>query len=98
MASVLVQFRTENKKKEAAITICEKLGIELQDYLRICISRLISEGGIPFSMNVDEMETIKSLNIIDRIRESANQRGISNMSMEEIDKEIEEVRSKRNKN
>ena len=44
MASSLVQFRTDDATKLKAIKICEKLGIDLQTYMRMCISRLIQEN------------------------------------------------------
>lgn len=55
MASTLVQFRADSAAKDTAIGICEKLGLDLQSYLRMCISRLIYENGIPFTMNVNSM-------------------------------------------
>ncbi len=46
----------ENKKKEA-ILICEKLGIDLETYLNICISKLISSNDIPFDMSLSKDES-----------------------------------------
>ena len=48
MANTLVQFRTDETSRIKAMLICEQLGIDLQTYMRMCISRLISENGIPF--------------------------------------------------
>ena len=48
MANTLVQFRTEEISRIKAVSICEKLGIDLPTYLRMCMSRLIQENGIPF--------------------------------------------------
>lgn len=53
MANTLVQFRTEESSRIKAVSICEKLGIDLQTYLRMCMSRLVQENGIPFSMKLD---------------------------------------------
>ena len=55
MANTLVQFRADSVAKARAIGICEKLGLDLQSYLRMCISRLNHENGIPFTMNVNNM-------------------------------------------
>ena len=52
MSGILVQFRTEEKEKEEAVRICEELGITLQGYLRLCISRLVREQGVPFPMTL----------------------------------------------
>ena len=49
MANTLVQFRAEETVRIKAVNICEKLGIDLPTYLRMCMSRLIQENGVPFS-------------------------------------------------
>ncbi|CBK73516.1 addiction module antitoxin, RelB/DinJ family [Butyrivibrio fibrisolvens 16/4] len=92
MASTLIQFRADDIEKIEAIKICEKLGINLQAYLRMCLSRLISENGIPFSMNVDEIEENKALRTMRDISRRAEENGIADMSLEEINAEIQEVR------
>ena len=48
MPNTLVQFRTDENSRIKAMKICEQWGIDLQTYLRMCISRLIAENGIPF--------------------------------------------------
>ena len=50
MANTLVQFRTEETARIKAVSICEKLGIDLPTYLRMCMSRLIQENGVPFKI------------------------------------------------
>ena len=60
MASTLVQFRTEDTAKAKAISICERLGLDLPSYLRMCISRLNQENGIPFPMNVNDIRSDES--------------------------------------
>lgn len=54
MANTLVQFRTEETVRIKAISICERLGIDLQTYLRMCVSRLVQENGIS-DMSLDEI-------------------------------------------
>jgi len=55
MASSLIQFRTDDLSKVKAIGICERLGIDLPTYMRLCVSRSIQENGIPFSMKLDSV-------------------------------------------
>lgn len=43
MASTLVQFRVDDKEKMQAVQVCEKLGLNLQSYLKICVARLVQE-------------------------------------------------------
>lgn len=92
MASVLVQFRTDDKRKEEAIKICETLGIELPDYLRLCLTRLVIEGGLPFSMDAKEVLRLRCLKDLKDSGEEAKKNGTSKLTLKEIDKEIETVR------
>ena len=92
MANSLVQFRTEESIKIKAASICEKLGIDLQTYMRMCISRLVQENGIPFSMNlndISENKAVKAMKMASRIAEA---NGLSEMTLDEINAEIAEAR------
>lgn len=88
----LVQFRTDDTSKIKASAICERLGIDLPTYMRMCISRLIQENGIPFSMKLEkesESHALKALKAASRI---AEENGISDMTLDEINAEIAEAR------
>lgn len=92
MAKTLVQFRTEDTLRIKASEICNKLGIDLSTYMRMCIVRLIQENGIPFSMKIDDISenpAVKAMKTASRI---ANENGISDMTLDEINAEIAEVR------
>ena len=93
MASTLVQFRTEDTSKIKAINICEKLGIDLPTYMRMCISRLIQENGIPFSMRLDNSEENKGIRAMKAASMIAEKNGISDMTLDEINAEIAEARN-----
>ena len=92
MASSLVQFRTEDTTKIKAINICEKLGIDLPTYMRMCISRLIQENGIPFSMKLDAESENKGLKAMKSASQIAMRYGIADMTLDEINAEIAEAR------
>ena len=93
MASSLVQFRTDDASKIQAIRICEKLGIDLPTYLRMCISRLIQSNGIPFSMTLDSKSENKGLNAMRAASLIAEQNGIADMSLDEINTILAETES-----
>ena len=97
MASTLVQFRTDDSAKATAVSICERLGIDLQSYLRMCISRLNQENGIPFSMNVNDIPRNKGIEAMRAASRIAEENGISDMTLQEINKEISAVRKKAKK-
>ena len=92
MASSLVQFRTDDTSKLKAIEICEKLGIDLPTYMRMCISRLIRENGIPFSMKIESEPENKALKAMKAASLIAEQNGIADMTLDEINAEISEAR------
>lgn len=91
MANSLVQFRTDDTSKIKAVNICEQLGIDLPTYLRMCITRLVQENGIPFSMKVNSSEN-RALNAMKAASRIATENGISEMTLDEINAEISEAR------
>lgn len=95
MANSLVQFRADDNAKLKAIQICEKLGIDLPTYMRMCISRLIQENGIPFSMKIENKAENKALKAMKAASAIAEENGISDMTLDEINDEIREARAKR---
>lgn len=91
MASVLVQFRTEETEKLKSIQILERLGLSLPTYLRMCMSRLNQENGVPFSMKL-EKENNPGILALERAGRIAEEYGLSDMTLDEINEEIAEAR------
>lgn len=93
MASSLVQCRIDETAKIKAADICEKLEIDLPTAMRMFISRLIQENGIPFSMKLEDntkgQNAIMAMKAASRI---AEENGIADMTLEEINAEIAEAR------
>jgi len=92
MANTLVQFRTEETSRIKAMRICEKLGIDLQTYLRMCISRLIQENGIPFSMKLNDTSASRGMEALKAASRIAAENGIADMTLDEINAEISAAR------
>ncbi len=92
MSSTLVQFRTDETSKAKAVVICERLGLDLPSYLRMCISRLNQENGIPFSMNINNLSRNKGLEAMKAASIIAEEYGIADMTLDEINAEIAEAR------
>lgn len=92
MPNSLVQFRTDDTLKIKAANICERLGIDLPTYMRMCISRLIEENGIPFSMKLEKESGTRALKAMKAASRIAEENGISDMSLDEINAEIAEAR------
>ena len=92
MANSLIQFRTEEVSRIKAMEICERLGIDLQTYMRMCISRLIQENGIPFSMKLDDLPDNKAIRAMKSAGRIAEENDIADMALDEINAEIAEAR------
>ena len=92
MANTLVQFRADDTAKAQAIQICERLGIDLPTYLRMCIARLVKENGVPFSMKLEEQQENRGIRAMKQASRIAEAEGIADMSLEEINAEIAEAR------
>lgn len=92
MANSLVQFRTDDTSKIKASVICERLGIDLPTYMRMCISRLIQENGIPFSMKLETGSESRALKAMKTASLIAEENGVSDMTLDEINAEIAEAR------
>ena len=85
MTNSLIQFRADETMKIKSISICEKLGIDLQTYLRMCMSRLVQENGIPFSMKLDDMPANRALDAMKAASRIAEENGIADMSLDEME-------------
>lgn len=88
MTNTLVQFRTDETEKREATEILDQLGMDLPSYLRMCMSRLVRDKGIPFSMRIETPAINKGIEAMRRASRIAEENGISDMSLDEINEEI----------
>ncbi|MCD8309420.1 MAG: type II toxin-antitoxin system RelB/DinJ family antitoxin [Clostridia bacterium] len=91
MANSLVQFRADDTTRIKAASICERLGIDLPTYMRMCLSRLVQENGVPFSMKLEGEESA-AVSAMKKASRIAEENGISDMTLEEINAEIADSR------
>lgn len=96
MANNLVQFRLDETSKIQAASICDKLGIDLQTYMRICVARLISCNGIPFDMVLND-NTSKGMQALFEANRISEENGNSKMTLDDINEEIRLARESRDK-
>lgn len=90
MAGSLIQVRVDNELKTEATNLFEKLGIDVPTAIRIFLKRSVQENGIPFSMKIKEPQVDSNiLNAMKAMSDAANKASVSNMSLEEINAEIE---------
>jgi len=53
VASALVQVRIDPALKERAAEVLENMGLTVSDAVRILLTRVANEGGLPFDFAVD---------------------------------------------
>ena len=100
MASTLVQIRVDEKLKDDAAAVYEGLGLDLSTAVRIFFKRSVAENGIPFSMKLGntEQHTLNRqirpdlMSAMQAMAQSAAVNGVSDMSLEAINSEIDAVR------
>ena len=91
MGSTLIQFRIEDNEKLKAVQILDRLGLSLQSYLKMCVLRLNQENGSPFSMKI-ETASDPGIKALRQAQAIAEQYGIADMTLDEINEEIAEAR------
>ena len=92
MPSTLLQVRVDEKTRSAAGRIYEKLGIDLPTAVRMFLARTILENGIPFSMKLRPAAPADVLDAMKQASQSAADAGVADMSLDEINEIIREVR------
>lgn len=95
MANSLIQLRIDEQLKTDATDIYEKLGLDLPTAIRIFLTRSVQEKGIPFNMTLKDNnyraeEAVVAMRELSRM---AEENGIADMSLEEINAEINASRN-----
>ena len=93
MANSMVQVRVDEQLKEDVTTIYEELGMDLPTAIRIFLKRSVQEKGIPFSMKLTDIQrSNKAVSAMQRMSQAAEEKGVADMPLEEINQEIQAVR------
>lgn len=96
MANSLVQIRVDEQLKQNVTNIYEELGMDLPTAIRIFLKRSVQEKGIPFGMKLTDIQSDnKAVSAMQRMSQAAEENGTADMSLEEINEEIQAVRQGR---
>ncbi len=97
MATSLLQVRIEDSLKDEAAQVFERLGIDTSTAVRMFLKRAVMENGIPFRMTLPKApyNAERGYRAMVEISESSEKNGLSDMSLDEINAEIEASRSAR---
>jgi len=96
MVGSVVQVRVDDLLKKEVTKVYEKLGLDLSSAIRMFFTRSVQVGGIPFSVSNEKTYDYESAvsNIL-QARNDSVKNGTSNISLEEINAEIEKYRSEK---
>ncbi len=97
MATSLLQVRIEDALKEEAAQIFARLGIDTSTAVRMFLKRTVMENGIPFRMTLPKTpyNADRGYRAMIELGETSKKNGLSDMSLDEINAEIEMSRRKR---
>lgn len=95
MADSLIQLQVDEQLKAEVTDIYEKLGIDLSTAIRIFLTRSVQEKGIPFSMTLktDNYYAKAAVNAMRELSKEAEENGVADMTLDEINAEINAVRN-----
>ena len=96
MSTTLLQVRVEDSLKDDAARVFENLGIDTSTAVRMFLKRAVMENGIPFRMTLPKAPYIaeRGYRAMLEIGEEAEMNGTAEMSLDEINAEIEASRAK----
>ena len=94
MATSLLQVRVEDSLKDQAAAVFENLGIDTSTAVRMFLKRAVMENGIPFTMTLPKNPYLaeRGYRAMLELSENAEKNGLSNMTLDEINAEIEASR------
>lgn len=94
MATTLVQVRIDDELKNQATAVYDALGIDLSTAVRMFLKRSVMVNGVPFNMTLpkNDYKAERAARALQELSNAAVENGTSEMSLEEINAEIEAVR------
>lgn len=97
MATTLLQVRVEETLKDDAAKVFEDLGIDTSTAVRMFLKRAVMENGIPFRMTLPKTPYVsdRGYRAMIEIGEASERNGLSDMSLDEINAEINASRHER---
>ncbi len=94
MSTTLVQVRVDDELKNQATAVYDALGIDLSTAVRMFLKRSVMVNGVPFDMILpkSDYKAEKAARALQELSSAAMENGTAEMSLEEINAEIEAVR------
>ena len=95
MTTSLLQIRVDNSLKDKAAQVFKNLGIDISTAVRIFLKRSIMDNGIPFRMTMpkEDYKATRGYRAMQELSENAAKNGLADMSLDEINAEINAYRT-----
>ena len=93
----LIQARVDTELKNDASDLFDSLGLDMTTAIRIFLKKCLQEGGIPFEIKNTESKDMNAYKAFMMLRKQAENNGLSDMSLDEINNEISSARKARKK-
>ena len=95
MSSSTLQIRIDDKLKEQAVALFDRLGLDLPTAVRMFLKKAVAENGVPFELKDSPRISKKGMEVLAALNEDAIAAGTAGMTDEEIEKEIAAAHAER---
>lgn len=97
MAQATFSIRMDENLKKQFDELCENFGMSATTAFNVFAKAVVRERKIPFEITASEKEVTReqALEALAVLREQAKQKGLQNMTLEEINEEIRLARQER---
>ena len=92
----IIQIRIDEQLKSKATAVYNEIGVDISTAIRIFLKKSVAVGGFPFDTKIDG-ETLRAILSLDRMRDTSEQNGNSEMTLDEINHTIHQTRVERKK-
>ena len=97
METTLIQARVDTNLKSNAARLFDNLGLDMTTAIKIFLKKCLQEGGIPFDVRQSKGEAVTAdgMQAFLALRHQAEDNGVADMSLDEINAEIRAARKER---
>ena len=99
METSLIQTRIDVELKNDATILFENLGLDMSTAIKIFLKKCIQERGIPFDVKLSQpvYKSPEGMRVFMALRQEAEDNGLFDMTLDEINAEISASRAERRK-
>lgn len=99
MSTSLVQMRIDTQLRDEANNLFDRLGLDMTTAVKIFLKKCLAEGGIPFDVKTKDSRhsSPEGMAAFLALRKQAEENGLTGMSLDDINAEINATRAERGK-